>query len=97
MTSESTERALVEALDAVKDRESFLAFVRALVADRQRAAESERDPKYNYGGSGWEWSTIEDYLGMCHSCADSATGEWFGPEPSWHSFATFLWMGKIYE
>ena len=56
---------------------------------------------YPYGGQpgGWENSTIEAYLSAAVAwAADSMelpTG--LAPEPSWRAFATFLYLGKIYE
>jgi hypothetical protein len=90
---------LKDKLDNVVDRESFLGFVRALVADRIEKAKDEA--KYPYGGQegGWENSTIESYLEAALAWAvDSRhlpTG--LARTPSWQAFATFLYVGKIYE
>ena len=90
---------LEDKLDNVVDRESFLEFVRALVADRVEKAKNEG--KYPYGGQegGWEHSTIGGYLEAALAWAvDSRhlpTG--LASTPSWQMFATFLYMGKIYE
>jgi hypothetical protein len=56
---------LDELLERVLDRDSFLAFVRGLVADRVAEAAKEREqPSSAYGlrANGWENGTIEAYL-----------------------------------
>jgi hypothetical protein len=93
--------------DAVRDRESFFAFVRALVADREAAVEAERrnptDPRFLglvRDAGGWYNFTIEAYLEAALRWAeDSDMGESQGlpAGPSWQAFAAFLYCGKIYE
>lgn len=93
---------LDEKLESVVDRESFLDFVRALVADREdevtKERESPSDP-YGPGANGWENGTIENFL----DAALAWTEDWIGrdgelpSEPSWKSFARFLYAGKYYE
>ncbi len=93
--------------DAVHDRESFFAFVRALVADREAAVEGEKrqptDPRVLglvQDAGGWYNFTIESYLEAALRWAeDSDMGESQGlpPGPSWQAFAAFLLCGKIYE
>jgi hypothetical protein len=74
-------------LDAVTDRESFLVFVRALVADRMEQP------------GAWESSTIEGFFEAAVAWAEDSREQPAGmpSEPSWHAFATFLYCGKIYE
>ena len=92
-----------ELLNCVTDRESFLAFVRALVADRE--SEVAKEPShpsrpYSCGANGWENGTIEAYLDAALRWAeDTDIGQTQGlpSEPSWKAFATFLYCGKIYE
>lgn len=91
----------------VHDRESFLAFVRNLVADRKAAVEAEQlnptDPRILGvvpDAGGWYNFTIESYLEAAVQWAvDSDMGESQGlpPGPSWRAFAAFLLCGKIYE
>ena len=52
-------------LEQVTDRESFLAFVRALAADREdEVAKEQVQPSspYGPGANGWENATIEAFL-----------------------------------
>ena len=74
-------------LEAVTDRDSFLAFVRALVADRQT-------------GQGWESDSIEQFLDAAAAWAeDSQFGDSQGLKEAspWKRFAVFLYCGKVYE
>ena len=74
-------------LKQVEDRDSFFAFVRALIADRQN-------------GHGWKNTTIEDSLSAALAWAeDSNMGMTQGlpEEPTWRTFAVVLYSGKIYE
>ena len=93
---------LDQLLDDVKDRESFLRFVKALVADREKAVRMESEnPSSPYGSDakGWENWSIEQYLDASVAWMES----WMGREhelpevPSWNSFARFLYAGKYYE
>lgn len=90
-------------LDAVTDRDTFLAFLSALITDRECAEEMERaDPNLaHYGGARrWQNSAISAFLGAAaayfehQDCPhrDSPT-----VPPSWRDFAEFLYFGKIYE
>jgi hypothetical protein len=89
--------------DAVHDRESFLAFVAALAADRRAAVAAELvSPSSPYGpdAGGWENVTIEDFLEAAISWAvDSDMGirQGMPAELSWQTFAAFLLSGKVYE
>ena len=88
---------------AVHDRDSFFAFVRALVEDREASVTAERNsPSSPYGpaAGGWENITIEGFLEAALAWAE-ATSMGFSQglpyEPTWQSFAAFLNCGKIYE
>lgn len=93
--------------DTVHDRESFFAFVRALVADRQAAVEAEKqqptDPRVLGlvpDAGGWYNSSVEAYLNASLSWAEDTgmgVNQGLPPEPSWRAFAVFLLCGKIYE
>ena len=75
-------------LESVCNEASFLAFVRALLADR------ESDP------SSWENDSIETYLRASLSWAeDSSFGikQGLANASVWKRAAVFLYVGKIYE
>jgi hypothetical protein len=77
-----------ERLEAVNDEATFLAFVDALIADRQTNGES------------WENNSIEGFLESASSWAtDSNFGARQGLSQAslWKKFAVFLYCGKIYE
>jgi hypothetical protein len=93
---------LDEMLDAVVDRDSFLAFVKALIVDRQdEVAKEKENPSspYGAGANGWEHGTIESYLDAAVAWMENSQGTAgeLPAEPSWKSFATFLYRGKSYE
>jgi hypothetical protein len=89
-----------EYLDSVRDRDTFIAFVEALAAERRRAEQLEAvDPaRHQLGGAlGWQNADIASFL--------DAALVYFTPKPfhepettpSWRMFAEFLWCGKIIE
>jgi hypothetical protein len=89
-------------LEAVHDRASFVAFVKALANDRRAEIALELEApssSYGPGAGGWENVTIEDYLESAASWAEDCQhlGTQFPEEPSWATFARFLYLGKIYE
>jgi len=90
-------------LERVHDRESFFEFVSALANERRTDAIAERaQPSLPYGPtqSGWENTTVEDFLDAALRWAQTTRmGQTQGlsEEASWKSFAVFLWCGKIYE
>ena len=93
---------LDERLEQVVDRDSFFAFVRALIKDRQaEVMGQEQHPidRFGRGPHGWEHHTIEDYLDAALACAEDRgdRAEGLPKEPSWKAFATFLYRGKYYE
>ena len=88
-----------ELLDHVNDRDSFVAFVEALAADRQRAEAMERaDPVgYQLGGAlVWQNGDISGFLSAALNCFDHPENR-AATESSWRLFAEFLYFGKIYE
>ena len=88
---------LIPKLDAVSDRDSFFAFVRALVADREQAVAAEATTPSNPFGpdaGGWENTSIETYLKACLACAEDNE---LSQTPSWELLAWFLMGGKFYE
>ena len=92
-----------EALEKVHDRESFFAFVRALIADRNASVAQERQVSsspYSAHAGGWDNTTIETFLRAALSWAESTgmgVSQGLPEEPSWKAFAVFLYCGKIYE
>ena len=90
-------------LEAVVDRESFLTFVKALIADRKDGVAKEKispSSPWSSGSNDWEHGTIEAYLEAAVACAEDSQRigtEILNLAPSWKSFATFLYCGKIYE
>lgn len=93
---------LDEMLEAVVDRDSFLAFVKALIVDRRHeVAKGKGSPSspWGAGANGWEHGTIEGYLEAAVAWMEDSCGTaWESPaEPSWKSFAAFLHHGKSYE
>ena len=90
---------LGQALDAVKDESSFLAFVKALVADREQH-EGKAIDEVGFVED-WENNNISGFLEAAVSWAEDSN---FGvnQEPAlaankWKQFAVFLYCGKIYE
>lgn len=94
---------LHELLEQVDDRDSFFKFVSALSNERRLDAREERDdpsPPYGPTHRGWENTTIEDFLEAALAWAKTTQmgrTQGLGEEPSWKSFAAFLYLGKIYE
>jgi hypothetical protein len=82
--------------DAVHDRESFLAFARALAVDRRASVAIEADaPRSPYGPQpgGWENFTIEDFLNAAVRWAEDhckSGGQHFPAGATWGAFASFL-------
>jgi hypothetical protein len=89
-----------ELLESVHDHDTFMAFVWALVADREKAEQLERaDPKrYQFGGAGnWQNSSISAFLGAAASYFEDSGWGSGSAQPSWRDLAQFLYLGKIYE
>ncbi len=90
---------LDELLEKVEDQESFLAFAKALQADKEDEAKKEQitpSSPYSHGLNGWENSSIEDFLES--AIAFTEDSEQWQREPNlWKKFALFLYGGKIYE
>jgi len=96
-------KELYELIEEVKDEQSFLLFVDALLKDRIAEVNAqEKNPidECGRGPLGCENHTIEDLLEAAHAWAEStnigATQNLAGVSP-WRRFAAFLYCGKIYE
>jgi hypothetical protein len=90
---------LHEHLEAVVDEYSFLAFVRALLRDREMEAVKFIGAS-GRGANGWENHTIDTFLeGALAWAEDSNVGasQGLANASPWKRFATFLYCGKIYE
>jgi hypothetical protein len=92
--------SIFDLLETVVDRDSFIAFVNALAAERAQAEQMERDDPtlYHWSGAlGWENGDISSFLYA--ALAYFEPGVYHQPEeaPSWRMFAEFLYFGKIYE
>jgi hypothetical protein len=94
---------LHEAVDAVTDPQSFLNFVRELIADREDEVRKEKvhpSPPYGAGANGWENGSIASFLEAAVAWADDSDfvekQNLPGNNP-WQQFANFLYAGKIYE
>ena len=79
--------SLTEKLERVNSLDSFLEFVDALIVNRRAK------------GSTGQNDSIEDYLEAAAAWARDSKGqrEGISEEPTWRTFATFLYSGKIYE
>jgi len=89
-----------ELLDKVVDRDSFIAFVEALAAERAEAMELEKaDPKFYCldGAFNWKNADISSYLYAALSYFHERPLSKPEKTPSWRMFADFLWCGKIIE
>ncbi|NMB69420.1 MAG: hypothetical protein GYA20_11740 [Chloroflexi bacterium] len=95
--------SLLEKLERVTDRDTFLEFVKALVEDWEAdEAETIRKKKlniYNPRGDNSEWQngTIGQFLESAAAWAVDSNSERMSETPTWRLFAEFLYCGKIYE
>jgi hypothetical protein len=93
-------RPAEDLLDSVNDRDSFIAFVEALAAEREHAAEIERENPTAYSIDGaLDWKNA-DIASFPYAALDYFTKKPFHTpetEPSWRMFADFLYCGKIIE
>ena len=89
-----------ELLERVADRDSFIAFVEALAAERADAAEIERAHPQIYivdGAHNWKNGDIAGFLYAALGYFDPGPYHQPESEPSWRVFAEILWCGKIIE
>ena len=85
--------------EKVHDEATFLLFLTALMKDREREVELEKEnpsSPYGAGALGWENTTIEGFLESAIAWAEdsSQTTEQANP---WLRAAQILHAGKIYE
>lgn len=89
---------LFAASQSVSDEQSFLAFARALKADRESSDGASLTPDGFQGE--WANNSISDFIESAVAWAeDSDFGSRPGPKPAntWTLFAAFLWAGRGYE
>jgi len=87
---------IVDCLNMVNDRESFILFVKKLIKDRENAQKVEiaSPDKNKYGNiSDWENTSIEHFLDGAVSWLEDGERN----DISWKLMAEFLYCGKIYE
>jgi hypothetical protein len=87
-----------EKLALLADRDSFFAFVRAMIEDREAEINKGRiktSNPYGAGASGWGNGAIETYLDAALGWAEDT--QELSREPTWKAFAQFLYSGKIHE
>ena len=89
--------SLIDYLENVQDKQTFVEFLNALIEDRSKAEEIEQENVQNYksGGAalGWHNTNIESFLQSALVwLVDSDKNE-----VSWKLMAEFLYSGKIYE
>jgi hypothetical protein len=102
MTTEDTAPSLDDLIDRVTDRETFLLFVRALVAHKCRDEEiREKLSSVAYPNSYrdvWQNNEISSYLDASLRWAQAKIRQGVFPnEPSWQDFAWFLYAGMFWE
>jgi hypothetical protein len=88
-------------LRKVRDRESFLRFVKALAKERKEAHAIEKKQPKKWladGARNWKNTEIESFLLACTLYFNRKRPD-FKPEenPSWRMLAEFLYHGKIME
>jgi hypothetical protein len=87
---------LLASLDAVRDVDTFLAFVKELIADCEDEVSKEKitpSSPYGPGANGWENGTIEAFLGAAVSWAEASEfgiKQRLSPDNHWRQFAQFL-------
>jgi hypothetical protein len=87
-------------LDQVNDRDSFIAFVRALALEREEAEQIERDDPERYpldGVHNWKNGDIASFLFAALDYFRDKPLHTPESDPSWKMFAEFLYFGKIIE
>jgi hypothetical protein len=87
-------------LDQVTDKQSFIAFVKALAEERQKAdVEEKANPRaYMFDGAyNWQNSDIASFLQAALCYFEDRPFHKPEEQPSWRMFAEFLYFGKIYE
>ena len=95
--------SLLEKLENVTDRNTFLEFVKALIEDWeadkaeiiQKKKQNIYDPIWN--NSEWQNGSIGQFLEASSAWAEAIKEERMPENPTWRTFAEFLYAGKVYE
>ena len=94
---------LIDLVDRVNSRESFLEFAKALRDDFEDEMKKEKlqpSPPFSPGANGWENGSISSFLDASIAWTEAqieSEVEKIPSEPKWRSFAWFLLAGKCYE
>lgn len=95
--------SLSKKLENVVDHDTFLEFVKALIEDWEAdEAEIIRKKKLNiydsvWDDSDWQNESIGRYLEAASAWAEAIKEERMPENPTWRTFAEFLYAGKVYE
>lgn len=94
----------IDLLEQVHSKETFLRFLKAVIADLHDSEEQESvSPSSPYGpnANDWENPTLDRFLEAMHIWSFTSyalTDELNVPEePSWRTFAEMLAAAKVYE
>jgi hypothetical protein len=91
---------IVELLDRVHDRESFLAFAYAFAEERRRVEgiEAANPEAYQWGGAeGWNNNCISLFIEGGLSHFEPRPDGTVIDDPTWKDLAEFLWCGRFME
>ena len=91
---------IIELLDQVHDRESFLAFAYAFAEERRRVEgiEAASPEVYQRGGAeGWNNNCISLFIEGGLSHFEPGPDETVIENPTWKDLAKFLWCGRFME
>ncbi|GBC59201.1 hypothetical protein DENIS_0137 [Desulfonema ishimotonii] len=88
---------ITEYLEQVRDRQTFLKFVRMLSAGQRPDAGTAPEICSCREGAGWEHRPVKDFVESALARADVGREEVADRESPWKAFAIFLYCGKICE
>jgi len=91
---------LLQLLENVNSKRTFLEFLRALADDAAEDDELEKEspPSWGPGPKGWENGSISTYLDAIARCVSAPANRSKFPEKAdWKTFAKILLVGKSYE
>ncbi len=94
---------LMQIIENVQDEESFICFLHSLMNDRLNELKKEKEfpsSPYGPGATGWQNSTIEDFIESAIAWANDTRGNsehYTGPSNPWKRAAQIILAGKTYE